>query len=630
LALLPGDWGQVDYHEDQSCYVDAMTLSEYHPVLASVSQSTFTSHVDGYMTTIPTGGQVLMERTKNQEGAFVYYEYGQGRMLVTNMYDDWGRTVGQSSADVRDLFRDVVRWSSIGDQELPDVRPAEPVEMMVDVTNVIVEDTAKLHWVAREPNGTEVDSGLAIQDQPLLSGQTVPMTVNFTPGNNSLGIWSLSYRLLDSDEQVMQSETQAAYFVISDPPPLNLALEPTLSVAPTSPGVTDAEVILTLDQEAYLPEEAVTTTLDITLSDPGSVSGLKVVLSLGETTLEEIVPALANQQVIFNLPAGFSGNGLLFYGVYESAAGQGLYLNTRWLQRRGDSVTVVPAAPNYAPGDTVTLDITGDYTRTLFVDAVDFARSIEVSGTITATFDLPDVLSSGPVEVHYQDGGYQRTARFDVVGPRVTVTSMRTNRPIIAPGGLADIMATIVADQPLDVLLTGRIVDGDGFFFPAVTFTDTLSVGEQIITMTMPISTTTSGSVRFEMTIADATKTAVKYVQAHRFLTIDAPVLQAVRAAGGQLATTDKPEVSLDWYAPAARSVGVILWLDGVLVSSESVNLASGFSTTKMTIPTGLAPGGYAIYARADLGDGLTTSASAILRVVESGIYYLYLPIVTR
>ena len=121
LDLLPGNWSQVDYQSEESCFIDAMTLVDFHPVLASVSEPTFTSHVDGYMTTIPGSAQLLMERTKNQEGAFVYYEHGQGRMIVTNMYDDWGRTVEQSSPQVRDLFRDVMRWASLGDQALPEV-----------------------------------------------------------------------------------------------------------------------------------------------------------------------------------------------------------------------------------------------------------------------------------------------------------------------------------------------------------------------------------------------------------------------------------------------------------------------------------------------------------------------------
>ena len=484
----------------------------------------------------------------------------------------------------------------------------------------------------RDPDGVSVGSGLTIQDLPLSPGTSSIEQVNFTPGAGSLGIWSLNYRLLDRDEGVVQGDTIAGHFIVSDPPVPDPAGNSPRAAVPAAPGTTDADVTLTLDQAAYAPGESMAALLDITLSDPGAVSALKVVLSLGETTVEQIVAASANQTVLVYLPADFGGNGLLFYGVYDSDTGEGLYLNTRWVQRAGDLVTVVPGAPTYAPGDTVDLHIAGDYTRTLFIEGADFARSIAVSGGISATFDLPAVLSSGPVKVQYQDGGFQRMSRFDVIGPRVTVTDMKTNLPIIAPGGEADIIATIVTDQPLDVRVTGHVVDGDGFIFPVVDQLESLAAGGQPLTLTLPISTTTSGSVRFEMTIADATETSVEYVQAHRYLTIDAPVLQAVRAENGQLGTSDTPEVILDWHAPSSQPVDVTVWLDGVQVSNDSVVLPAGFSSTRMSLPGGLAPGSYALYASADLGGGLTTTAGSTLVVVESapGSHDVFLPMVVR
>jgi hypothetical protein len=571
-----------------------------------------------------------MERTKNQQGAFVFYEHGLGQMIVTNMYDDWGRTVEQSSTQVRDLFRDVMRWASLGDQALPEVGPNQSVQLTVDVENVTFQDAAKLQWVVRDPNGLEADSGLVIQDLALSPGQTSQQIVNFTPGDNTLGIWSLNYQMLDSLDEVVQGETQAGYFIVKDPPPLNSLQEPASSAAPFTPGATETEVTLSLDQVAYQPGETVTATLAISLTDPGAVSGLKVVVSLGETTQEQIVLAVANQQVVFNLPADFSNNGLFFYGVYEAAAGQGLYLNTQWVQPAGTDVTIVPASPSYTPGQSVTLDISGNFTRTIFVEGADFARSIDVSSTITVAFDLPGVLSSGPVLVQYEDSGFLRTARFDVIGPRLTVKGMSTNQALIAPGGLADVYAAIESDQALDVLIAGHIVDGDGFLFPTIYLTTTLVPGQQTVTMTMPVSTSTSGSVRYQMQIFDAAKTAVSYVQAHRFFTIDAPVLQAVRAAGGPSVPGNKPEVSLDWYAPSAANLDVTLWLDGQAVITETVALPTGFTTTDMTIPGELAPGVYELYAEADLGAGVTTSAHGTLTVKTASMSVVYLPLLTR
>ena len=340
--------------------------------------------------------------------------------------------------------------------------------------------------------------------------------------------------------------------------------------------------------------------------------------------------ALASQQLIFDLPADFSGNGLLFYGVYEATSGQGLYLNTRWVQPAGESITVVPGAPAYQPGDTVTLNISGSYQGKLIIEGADFAATVDVPGQSSVDFVLPAVLSSGPVRISYEDGGFQRTTRFDVKGPQVTVAGMKTAHPVIAAGAGAVVEARIISDRALDVAVTGHVLDGNNFAFPVPGATHSLVAGEQTLTMTVPIGTTTSGSVRLELALADAAQPDVVYVEAHRYFTIDAPVLQAIRTADGQVAMTDPREILLDWYSPSPRTVNVRVWLDGAPVSSGSVELTGGFQTTSTLLPPGLPAGSHAVYAEAEWGDGLTTHATSIINVLGVGDWRLFLPLNMR
>lgn len=631
LDVLPGDWQQVDYQQDISCYSDAMTITRYHPVLASAFEPTLTAYVDGYMTSVPAAAEVLMQRTKNAQAAFVLSEYGQGRMLVTNMYDDWGRTVGQSSPEVRGLFRDAVRWASTDGATLPDVRPGSPLTLNLTVGNVVEVATQQVQWLVRDPNGPLVGSGIPIIDLPLQAGESATRTITFTPGAGTLGIWSIGYQLLGADGQVLQGETQAGHFIVSDPPVvLSSTVQADQGAGRQPDGVMSADVGLALDKPAYKPGENVRATLGIALSDPGAVGSLRVLVSLGETTAERQVPASASQQLVFDLPADFSGNGLLFYGVYEATSGQGLYLNTRWVQPAGEAITVVPAAPSYEPGDTVTLNISGAYQGKLFVEGADFARTIDVQGQGSVAFELPGVLSSGPVRVSYEDAGSQRTARFDITGPRVTVAGMRTAQPVIAAGAEAVVETRVISDRALDVRITGQMVDGNNYAFPVDGATHSLVAGEQTLTMTVPISTTTSGSVRLELAIADAARTGVVYVEAHRYFTIDAPVLQEIRTADGQLGRDTPNEILLDWYSPSARTVNVGVWLDGAPVFSGPIGLAGGFQTTRTLLPPGLPAGSHEVYAEAGWGDGLTTHASGIITVEGAGSVRLFLPLVVR
>jgi hypothetical protein len=72
--------------------------------------------------------------------------------------------------------------------------------------------------------------------------------------------------------------------------------------------------------------------------------------------------------------------------------------------------------------------------------------------------------------------------------------------------------------------------------------------------------------------------------------------------------------------------------LDGQAVITETITLPGGFTTTDVTIPGELAPGVYELYAEADLGDGVTTSAHGTLTVetARMSVFYVYLPVVTR
>lgn len=123
---------------------------------------------------------------------------------------------------------------------------------------------------------------------------------------------------------------------------------------------------------------------------------------------------------------------------------------------------------------------------------------------------------------------------------------------------------------------------------------------------------------------------SITSVPTHRFFTIDAPVLQAVSAAGSPTASGNKPEVSLDWFALSSVALDVTLWLDIAAVITETVNLPGGFTTTDLAIPSELAPGVYELYAESDLGEGINTSVHGILTLAEGGFNAIYLPMVIR
>ena len=80
-------WG---WHEDNSCYTNGAYIDTFHPMLASQSTALVTSNLDGYFDSIPENAIVLLRRVKNGLPTMFMYPYGQGWVVVSSSYDDWG------------------------------------------------------------------------------------------------------------------------------------------------------------------------------------------------------------------------------------------------------------------------------------------------------------------------------------------------------------------------------------------------------------------------------------------------------------------------------------------------------------------------------------------------------------
>ncbi|MEX1019632.1 MAG: PQQ-binding-like beta-propeller repeat protein [Litorilinea sp.] len=637
LDALPGGTGftHVGYDNDFSCFQDAMTWIAYHPMLASLNSSSVDANVDGYLTELPDNAQLLLERTKNGQGAFALYPYGEGNMIVTNMYDDWGRTVGQTSPQVRDLFRDVVRWG-VNPADLPDMRPNGAVQVPVTVINHSPTPVSQVRFVVRDPNEQEIARldpvGLNLQAG---SEQLATPTVNAPAG--PLGIWRVNYELLDDDGEIIQEETIGSRFTVSDPPAFDAAFAQNTN-QPDVPAEAafatqeppEAHATATLDQAAYGPGETVQLTLDINIPDTTGLDQLRVATSLGETTEVQMVAAQENQQVVFNLPADFSGNGLLYFGIYNDINAQGLVLDTVWVPARGQFVTVTPDRFAYEPGDTVTLTLDSDSARTVFLQGPGIEREVEAPpGTSTQTFDLPTSMARGPFTLRYSDGPNLGIVQLDVKGPALRILGIETNdttiEASIAAATMIPTQVEIESDRAIDVFVVGTVGDGNGGMTQMLVEEVSLTEGVQVVPLSVPLQLQTGGMFQLRVTVVDRANPNIEYVQATRNLATNTPELMAVRADNITTAAGGETRLLLDWYSPAARTVEVTVYGEDGELLTESVAVAQGFNTTELALT--LPGGSYDLIVAGEV-DGLRTTAEAV--VVVDALQRLYLPDLQR
>jgi len=108
------------WREDQSCRSNSMYVDTWHPALSSTTKSLISSPIDGYFAGYPSNSTVLLSRRINGMPAMLAYPYGEGRVVVTSMFEDWGYSHGQSTAQGRAIVRDLITWAKNPDLEIPE------------------------------------------------------------------------------------------------------------------------------------------------------------------------------------------------------------------------------------------------------------------------------------------------------------------------------------------------------------------------------------------------------------------------------------------------------------------------------------------------------------------------------
>jgi len=158
FAVLPTPSGEpirgYGWFEDNSCYWGGAYVETFHPILASQSQALVTSAIDGYFDSIPEGSTILLRRTKNSMPAMFMYPYGDGWVIVTSSYDDWGG-FNQSTPGARALIRDTIAWAK-KPGELPVNAPGSTASITLSVKNVTALPASQVRLVLLSPSRNRV------------------------------------------------------------------------------------------------------------------------------------------------------------------------------------------------------------------------------------------------------------------------------------------------------------------------------------------------------------------------------------------------------------------------------------------------------------------------------------------
>ncbi|MEM0316148.1 MAG: hypothetical protein QXL61_08650, partial [Archaeoglobaceae archaeon] len=179
-SALPGNLSGYGWVEDQSCQYASVYINTYHPILSGQDSVTLDVVVDGYFTKYPENATILLSRTKNGMPAMLMYEYGNGTIIASTIYEDWAYTHYQSTQDGRNLVRDMIAWAK-DREKIPEYATTDNLNLSVNVTNVYLPIPSD--YPRYEP------------------GETINIPINIT-NNASIGLDKVSFVVFDPDHRI--------------------------------------------------------------------------------------------------------------------------------------------------------------------------------------------------------------------------------------------------------------------------------------------------------------------------------------------------------------------------------------------------------------------------------------------
>ncbi|MGB9715959.1 MAG: PKD domain-containing protein [Thermodesulfovibrionales bacterium] len=198
------------------CQSNSSYIDTYHQILSGQSRYTPSLNVDGYFTDYPSDTVVILRRTSNGQPSMIMYDYGMGKVIVSNMYSDWASGHSQASKEEISLVRDMISWAK-KPAILPEIKPGETVSVTVTVMNSTDSDASSVKLLVYDPDRKNLISEQTITI-PILSGQSAEIPVSYSSATTSvLGIYHIDYELYNAQGDIIQPECEidSGRFVIS-------------------------------------------------------------------------------------------------------------------------------------------------------------------------------------------------------------------------------------------------------------------------------------------------------------------------------------------------------------------------------------------------------------------------------
>jgi uncharacterized membrane protein len=319
-----------------------------------------------------------------------------------------------------------------------------------------------------------------------------------------------------------------------------------------------------------------------------------------------------SQTILFDIPLTKIAGEKLFLGIYHES-GRSIHLNSMYIYKEGDVLTLKTDKQVYKPGETVVMTVVGSdpaLSGNLALTAPNYEETFSFVGTVNKSFLLPSTATAGTYYISYQlltvsGQNYKGSYPFDVEGIQVKVKGAMLDRMKYAPADTLNLSLIIESNQNLSATLRTWVVGPEKEYTATGTQGVTLTNSEPFLAnQNLPFTTTKLGvhQLVYGLYIGD-----LLLCSGSEAFDMGEAVVLGVSADQADYPIGNEPViVEAGIYGTGPTILDMLL--DGQSMFSQPLSL-SGFSKTQYTLP-GISPGRHSLKARLSSG-GLTSMKEA-------------------
>lgn len=605
LPVPEGSKAVVDgagWAEDAGPLFRASSRQDVHPILAELLKTTPSLETDGYLTTYPESGRVLLAR---QDGfpTLILYAFGKGWVAVTTLMSDVSFEQGLLADDERALVRGMVLWAKSGGR-VAQIKAGKLLSANLGIRGPAEGESASVKIMVLGPSQ---DKPVHVQTYSLnlktSQEGTLPVTYGI-PADTPPGIYHIEYILLNDKKRPMTSPAESgdAWFEVipqAPPPPLVIKASQPLEVFPVG-----FSALPSLEHRG----DRVKIDLSITKTSGPAGSHDLFARIAGQDVNVMITQERGTASV--EVPVGPAGD-RISYALYH-IGGRSL--------ARGSMAVVAPRKsgisvdrPWYVPAQKIRISVTGMGAGELSVTGLGSVHRDFTSRNRVIEISVPDALPSGiyPLSWEFQTTeGARQEAGISVAVQGAQVSCKAVSVEPQSLSGSASITAAFrfSSSQARQAVLNVQPVSPDGRALPGKETAVALSAGDNDVVLSVPFKPDRAGIWSLRYTLSARLPEGPGFSREPHMLLSGRFFHDAGDTAILAL-RTDKPlyyeasgPVSLTAITYGKVAAKVELFLDGKRIRKEKVK-AKG--VTSFTVPlTGLALGIHALRAVAS-GDAL-------------------------